>query len=454
LFDKIQLLRLNSNRALPMTNCTQDVFDFPALKRRKVQAEFSGGDITSDGGALLLRQVDKRLGLLQAVDAVIPDPRDRRYVAHSQLSLLRQRVYGICLGYEDLNDHQTLRIDPALQSSIEREEVLGSQSTLCRLENRIDRQVAVNIHKLLLEQFIASHDEPPDELILDFDATDDPVHGRQEGRFFHGYYDHYCFLPLYVFCADQLLVSYLRPSQIDGAKHAWAILALLVKRLRQAWPEVRIVFRGDSGFCRHRMLTWCERNGVHYIVGIAKNDALLRCIAQPLQWVRELAELSGEKQREFYRFYYAAGSWSRRRKVIAKLEITEQGENPRFIVTNIEGEKQHLYDKVYCARGDMENRIKEQQLGLFADRTSAHHWWANQFRLLLSSLAYVLMEGIRRLALKGTELARAQMTTIRLKLLKIGAVILRNTRRIRFLLSSSHPHQGLFFEVAARLKPG
>jgi hypothetical protein len=280
LFDKIQLLRLNSNRALPMTNCTQDVFDFPALKRRKVQAEFSGGDITSDGGALLLRQVDKRLGLLQAVDAVIPDPRDRRYVAHSQLSLLRQRVYGICLGYEDLNDHQTLRIDPALQSSIEREEVLGSQSTLCRLENRIDRQVAVNIHKLLLEQFIASHDEPPDELILDFDATDDPVHGRQEGRFFHGYYDHYCFLPLYVFCADQLLVSYLRPSQIDGAKHAWAILALLVKRLRQAWPEVRIVFRGDSGFCRHRMLTWCERNGVHYIVGIAKNDALLRCIAQ------------------------------------------------------------------------------------------------------------------------------------------------------------------------------
>jgi len=223
-----------------VTNCTQTVFDFPALKRRKVQAEFRGGDITSDGGMLLLRRIDRRLGLLKAVDALTPDPRDQRYIEHSQLSLLRQRVYGICLGYEDLNDHQTLRIDPALQSSIEREEVLGSQSTLCRLENRIDRQVAVNIHKLLIEQFIASHDEPPEELVLDFDATDDPVHGRQEGRFFHGYYDHYCFLPLYVFCGDQLLVSYLRPSKIDGAKHAWAILALLVKRLRQAWPEVRI----------------------------------------------------------------------------------------------------------------------------------------------------------------------------------------------------------------------
>lgn len=240
---------------------------------------------------------------------------------------------------------------------------------------------------------------------------------------------------------------------IDGAKHAWAILALLVKRLRQAWPGVRIVFRGDSGFCRYHMLSWCERHGVHYIVGIAKNDAL-RCIAQPLQWVREFAELAGEKQREFYRFYYAAGTWGRWRRVIAKLEITDKGENPRFIVTNLEGDKQRLYDKVYCARGDMENRIKEQQLVLFADRTSAHHWWANQFRLLLSSLAYVLLDGIRRLGLKGTELARAQMATIGLKLLKIGAVILRNTRRIRFLLSSAYPYQELFFEVAARLKSG
>jgi hypothetical protein len=437
-----------------VTNCTQSSFEFPALKRRKVQAEFSGGDITSDGGVLLLRQIDRRLGLLKAVDSIIPDPRDHRYIEHNQLSLLRQRVYGICLGYEDLNDHQTLRIDPALQTSIEREEVLGSQSTLCRLENRIERQVAVDIHKLLLEQFIASRDAPPEELILDFDATDDPVHGRQEGRFFHGYYDHYCFLPLYVFCGDQLLVSYLRPSKIDAAKHTWAILALLVKRLREAWPEVRIIFRGDSGFCRHRMLSWCERNDVGYIVGIAKNAALLRCIDEPMQWVQELAEQTGEKQREFFQFYYAAITWKRRRKVIAKLEVTDKGQNPRFIVTNLEADKHYLYDEVYCARGDMENRIKEQQLGLFADRTSAHHWWANQFRLLLSSLAYVLMEGIRRLALKDTELARAQMTTIRLKLLKIGAVIISNTRRIRFLLSSAYPYQTLFFEVAAKLKPG
>jgi len=437
-----------------MTNCTQAVFDFPALKRRQVQAEFSGGDITSDGGVLLLREIDRRLGLLGSVDAVIPDPRDPRYIEHSQLSLLRQRIYGIALGYEDLNDHATLRADPAIQTSVERDEVLGSQSTLCRLESRIDRQVAVHIHEVLLDQFVASFESPPEELILDFDATDDAVHGRQEGRFFHGYYDHYCFLPLYVFCGDQLLVSYLRPSRIDGAKHAWAILALLVKRLRQAWPHVRIIFRGDSGFCRHHLFTWCERHDVSYIVGIAKNDGLLRKITAPMALVQQLFELTGEKQREFFQFTYAAATWSKRRKVIAKLETTEKGQNPRFIVTNLEGHKQMLYDELYCARGDMENRIKEQQLGLFADRTSAHHWWANQFRLLLSSLAYVLMEGIRRLALKGTELARAQMSTLRLKLLKIGAVILRNTRRIRFLLSSAYPYPALFLTVAARLKPG
>lgn len=437
-----------------MTNCTQAVFDFPALKRRKIQAEFSGGDITSDGGVLLLREIDRRLGLLQAVDVAIPDPRDSRYIEHGQLSLLRQRIYGICLGYEDLNDHQTLRTDPAIQTAVERDQLLGSQSTLCRLENRINRQTIVDLHKVLLEQFIASYDRPPEELILDFDATDDPVHGHQEGRFFHGYYDHHCFLPLYVFSGDQLLVSYLRSSKIDGAKHAWAILSLLVKRLRQAWPEVHIIFRGDSGFCRHRMLSWCERHAVGYIVGIAKNHALLRYIAEPMSIVQRLYELTGDKQREFFRFHYAAGTWTKRRQIIAKLEITEKGQNPRFIITNLEHDKQWLYDELYCARGDMENRIKEQQLGLFADRTSAHQWWANQFRLMLSSLAYVLMAGIRRLGLKGTELARAQMTTIRLKLLKIGGVILRNTRRIRFLLSSTYPYQELFLTIAARLRPG
>jgi len=437
-----------------VTNCTQAVFDFPVLKRRKVQAAFSGGEITSDGGALLLRQIDRRLGLMKAIDAVIPDPRNPDYITHTQLSLLRQRVYGLSLGYADLNDHKTLRNDPALQTAVDREQELGSQSTLCRLEGRTGRKAAVDIHKVLIDQFIASFDAPPDELMLDFDATDDPIHGLQEGRFFHGYYDHYCFLPLYVFCGDQLLVSYLRPSNIDGAKHAWAILALLTKRLRQEWPEVKIIFRGDSGFCRHRMLGWCERHDVKYIVGIARNKRLENVIEPAMQLVEQLLELTGEKQREFFRFHYAAGTWKQSRQVIAKLEVTDKGRNPRFIITNLEGDKQVLYDDLYCARGDMENRIKEQQMGLFADRTSAHYWWANQFRLLLSSLAYVLMEGIRRLGLKGTELARAQVGTIRLKLLKIGAVILRNTRRIRFLLSTAYPYQDLFAVVVARLKPG
>jgi len=278
-----------------VTNCNQTVFKFPAFKRRKVQAEFTGGDITSDGGALLLRQIDRRLGLMKAVDAVIPDPRNPDYITHSQLSLLRQRVYGLGLGYEDLNDHKTLRNDPALQTAVDRERELGSQSTLCRLEGRTGRKAAVDIHKVLIDQFIASFDSPPDELILDFDATDDPTHGMQEGRFFHGYYDHYCFLPLYVFCGDQLLVSYLRPSNIDGAKHAWAILALLTKRLHQEWPDVQIIFRGDSGFCRHQMLGWCERHDVKYIVGIARNKRLEQTIEPAMQLVEQLVEYRKNK---------------------------------------------------------------------------------------------------------------------------------------------------------------
>lgn len=437
-----------------MTECTQGCLDFPGVKRRKVEASFYGGDITSDGGLLLLRQVDRRLGLLKAVNATLPDPRDCRYVQHDQLALLRQRVYALCQGYEDLNDHDSLRNDLAFQTAVEQDQVLGSSPTLCRLENRIDRKAAVAIHEVLIEQFIASFDEAPEELILDFDATDDRVHGEQEGRFFHGYYDHYCFLPLYVFCGEQLLVSYLRPSKIDGAKHAWAILALLVKRLRQAWPAVRIVLRADSGFCRHRMLRWCERHGIGYIVGLARNKRLQQMIESDFARVEQRFKETESKQREFLDLRYGANSWGRRRAVIAKLEMTAQGRNPRFVVTNLNGDAQALYDRLYCARGDMENRIKEQQLGLFADRTSAHNWWTNQFRLLLSSLAYVLMEAIRRLALAGTELAQAQVTTLRLKLLKVGAVVLRNTRRIRFLLSSAYPYQRLFATVAARLAPG
>ena len=437
-----------------MTNRTQAAFDFPAVKRRRVQAEFSGGEVTSDGGVMLLRQADRRTGLIEAVDRVIPDPRHPKLITHSQLSLLRQRVYGLALGYEDLNDHERLRTDTAIQTAVDRDSDLGSQATLCRLEQRSSRQAAVAIHQVLVEQFIASFDAPPEELILDFDATDDPVHGRQAGRFFHGYYDKYCFLPLYVFCGEQLLVGYLRRSNIDGAQHAWAILALLVKRLRQAWPQVRIIFRGDSGFCRRRMLAWCERNDVGYIVGLARNERVLARIAN----YTYMAELNyrdfGEKVRSFTDFHYAAHTWDRERRVVAKIEHGHKGANPRFILTNLEGDPQELYDTLYCARGEMENRIKEQQLGLFADRTSCHAWWPNQLRLLLSSLAYVLMETIRRTALKGTELARAQVTTLRLKLFKVGAVMVRNTRRVRLLLSSAYPHQELFRLAAARLTAG
>ena len=437
-----------------MTNCTQIAFEFPALKRRQVQANFAGGAITSDGGVLLLRQVDKRLGLSAAVAAALNDPRRQASCVHDGLSLLKQRLYGLALGYEDLNDHQQLRADLALRTAVEREAVLASSATLCRWENRADRAAAWQLHEVLVDQFIASFKRAPKELILDFDATDDAVHGKQEGRFFHGYYDHYCFLPLYVFCRDQLLVSYLRPSNIDGARHAWAILALLVKRLRQTWPKVRLIFRGDSGFCRWRMLAWCERQQVGYIVGIAQNARLNARLQPQLAAAEQQFAETGRKVRGFTEFRYAADSWDHPRRVIAKIEHMDKGANPRYVVTNLDGEAQALYEELYCARGEMENRIKEQQLDLFADRTSCQRWWPNQFRLLLSSLAYTLLEAIRRLALKGTELAQAYVGTIRLKLLKIGAVIIQNSRRIRFLLSSHYPYQPLFFLVAAKLAPG
>jgi len=409
--------------------------------------------VTSDGGAALLRFADVRLDLLRRIARAFGDSRQKAKVRHSVLSMLRQRVYGLALGYEDLNDHDALRLDPGYQTVVGRDRELASSPTLCRLENRADRAMAWATHRVLVESFMDSFDEPPEELVLDFDSTDDAVHGRQEGRFFHGYYDHYCFLPLYVFCGEQLLVAYLRPSNIDDAKHSWAILSLLVKAFRRRWPDVRIVFRADSGFCRHRMMTWCERHDVHYIVGIAKNERL-KPMAEPyLDQAQRLYDEQQTKQRLFVDLTYGAKTWTRQRRVICKAEVTSKGRNPRFVVTNLRGEAQTLYDDVYCARGDMENRIKEQQLGLFADRTSCHRWWPNQLRLLLSSLAYVLLETIRRLGLRGTELARAQASTIRLKLLKIGAVVLRNTRRVRFLLSSAYPHKDLFTLVVGRLAP-
>ena len=437
-----------------MPNCTQGELSFPSFDRRKIEADFSGGDVSSDGGILLLREADRRLGLTKALDRVLPDPRDPDQVSHRQVDLFRQRIYGLALGYEDLNDHDTLRLDLAWQTALERTDVLASDSTLCRLEQRVDRKAAVAFHQVLLEKFVASFAQAPNELILDFDATDDRVHGNQEGRHFHGYYGDWCFLPLYVFCGEQLLVAYLRPSKIDPAHHAWAILKLLVQRLRQQWPEVKIVLRADSGFCRWRMLRWCERRKVDYLVGMAKNSRLLRLAAPLMAAASEQFAISGQKQRHFGWIDYAAASWDRQRRLIAKAEHSDQGANPRFVVTSLPGDAQQLYDQIYCARGEMENRIKEQQLGLFSDRTSCHAWWPNQFRVLLSAAAYVLMETIRRVGLRGSELARAQVSTIRLKLLKIGTVIVRNTRRIRLFFSSAYPHQQLFKSVCTALGSG
>jgi hypothetical protein len=434
-----------------MTDCTQDLLNFPSFDRRVIEANFKGGDVSSDGGVMLLRQADRLLGLTQAIDKALIDPRHPDLIIHRQIDLLRQRIYGLALGYEDLNDHDTLRNDPVWQTAVDRGSQLASSPTLCRLENRTNCQAAWNFHEILADQFIASYKEAPRELVLDFDATDDRVHGNQEGRHFHGYYGNWCFLPLYVFCGEQLLVSYLRPSNIDASRHTRAVLKLLVKRLRGEWPHVKIIIRADSGFCRRRLLSWCERNEVGYIIGLAKNPRLNALSADLQARAHEQFKSEGEKQRLFTDLQYQSGKWNCARRVIAKAEYTLKGANPRYVVTNLEGDAQSLYDKVYCARGEMENRIKEQQLGLFADRTSCSGWWANQFRLLLSSCAYVLMETVRRVGLVGTEMAQAQVGTIRLKLLKIGTVILRNTRRIRLLFASACPYQALFIQACKRL---
>jgi len=428
---------------------------FSSLRGKKIQADFDGGKLTTDAGGLLLRQVDQRLGLIDALNWCIPDPRDPDVIIHQQRTLLAQRIFGIALGYEDLNDHQTLREDPLLQIVTERgldeDQPLASPPTLCRLENRITRRSLVKMAAVLVDQFITSFAQAPAEVVLDFDATDDPVHGRQEGRFFHGYYDHYCFLPLYVFCGGQLLVPYLRPSNIDAAKHSWAILRLLVDRLRQAWPSVRIIIRADSGFCRWRMMRWCERHDVGYLLGLAKNPVLLRSAHTWSDQAQTRFQATGLKQRIFAEIPYAAATWDRPRRVIVKAEHLPQGSNTRFLVTNLPGDPQSLYEDRYCQRGDMENRIKEQQLYLFSDRTSCHAFLANQFRLILSSAAYVLVETLRRVGLKETELEASQVDTLRLKLFKVAARVCQSVRRVVLHLCSSYPYASLFQQVAERL---
>lgn len=441
-----------------MTDCTEKPLPFSTLGSKAVVADFSGGRLSTDAGGLLLREVAEQIGLLDIINDAIPDPRHPVFVVHDQRAMIAQRIMAIALGYEDLNDHQELRTDPVLQTAAakfpEQDAPLASPPTLCRLENRVDRKALVAVAEGFVQGFLAAHTAPPEHVMLDFDATDDPTHGKQEKRFFHGYYDHHCFLPLYVFSGDELVTAYLRPSNIDASKHTRALVKLLVRKLRSAWPDVKITIRGDSGFCRWRLMRWCDSHGIGYVLGLAKNPVLERAAADEIAAAARLFVRTGQTQRLFSTFSYAAKSWDRQRRVIVKAEHNAQGANPRFIVTNVPGDPRALYEDVYCQRGEMENRIKEQQLDLFADRTSCHRFLANQFRLLLSAAAYVLVQTLRRTALAGTELAQAQVGTIRLKLFKVAARVVVSARRVVFHLASSYPYRQLFQLVHQRLMSG
>jgi hypothetical protein len=437
-----------------MTKCKSLFELIQRAKGRKITVDFDGGNISSNGGLLLISELDRKMNLTsEASKSLRPfDNRQKGKVKHRIIEMIRQRVYGIISGNEDLNDHNLLKNDDLFQSLIGKDNALAGSSTLSRFENSAVRQSCVSMSKVIVESFIKSFSVPPKELILDFDATDDEVHGSQEGKFFHGYYDHYCFLPLYVFCGNKLLCSYLRPSNIDGAKHSWAILSLLVKRFRKQWPKVKIIFRGDGGFCRHKMFNWCDRNDVGYITGITSNSRLVNMASDITTKSKIEFDATGEKSKLYMSFYYSAKTWNKERTIIAKSEHTRMGQNLRFIITNLQGDSKCLYENIYCARGDMENRIKEQKLDLFSDRTSCHGWWANQFRLLLASIAYVLIESLRSTVLKGTEFAKAQAGTIRSRLIKIGAIVRRNSRKVYINLASSYPHRNIFSHAMQKLQ--
>ena len=454
------------------TECTQRSFEFHRVGRRQITARFDGGDITSDGGALLLSETERRVGILERFARCFTDYRDPRRIEHTVEELVKQRVFGLALGYEDLNDHDDLRRDPLLAAAIGKRDLKGQERrrrdrgfglagrhTLNRLELTTEGASATNRYKkieldftavdrLLVETFIAAHASPPDEVILDLDATDDPLHGQQEGRFFHGYYDGYCYLPLYIFAGDHLLCARLRPADIDPSKGSTEEVSGIVAELREAWPDVRIVVRGDSGFCRDEIMDWCEQNGVDYVLGIAKNRRLVGMLAKTMRKARKKRAKTGKAIRLFKELRYRTRtSWSRRRRVVGKAEVLTKGENPRFIVTSLPKgawDARSLYEDLYCARGDMENRIKEQQLFLFADRTSTHWMRSNQIRLYFSSIAYALVSALRRIGLAGTEMAKAQCDTIRRKILKIGAVIQITARRVWASMSSAHPYAAIF----------
>ena len=436
-----------------MPKCTDETVEFGRVGRRVVEAAFDGGDIVSDGGVLLLKRVDERLGLTRSAARAFGDERRSASVQHSVHSLLSQRIYGMCLGWSDICDHNVLRNDLVMQTAVGRAEPLASAPTLSRLETGATPEHAAAMHEVLMQQFIASHAKPPKELVLDVDATHVPLHGEQERGHFHAHYDNYCYLPLYVFAGQDMLACVLRPSDRDPASVVSALIKRLLVPLRRAWPRTKIIVRADSGFCRPRVLRRLERWGVSYIIGLQKNARLQQEV--------ELAELAladqyaarQTKQRMLGEFEYAAKTWDRPRRVIARLEHGPLGANPRFIVTDLKGSPKVLYERRYCARGEAENRIKEAQLDLFGRRASCHRFQANQLRLLLAALAYTLMINLRRLALKGTELAQACTATIRTRLLKIGAAILRNTRRVRVLLASAHPMKHVFIIAARALSP-
>jgi hypothetical protein len=436
-----------------MPKCTDAVVGFGKVGRRVVEAAFDGGDIGSEGGSLLLRQVDERIGLTRMAAAALGDKRRRASVRHDMRSLLAQRIYGLCCGWEDVTDHNALRHDLAVQTAIGRDEELASAPTLSRLENSATLAHAVALNGVLLEQFIASRDAVPDEMVLDIDATHVPLHGQQEGAHFHAHYDNYCYLPLYVFCGQDMLACVLRPSWRDPASVLSALVKLIARRLRQAWPGVKLIVRGDSGFCRSTALRRFEAWGIDYIIGLQKNVALEWRSAIAMQALADQYQAVGTKQRLIDEFTYAARSWPHERRVIARLEHDAHGANPRFVVTSLAGDATELYERLYCGRGEAENRIKEAQLDLFGRRASCSRFAANQLRLLLAALAYTLMINLRRLGLKGTELERACTATIRTKLLKIGAAVLRNTRRVRLLLASHHPLKHVFFSAARALAP-
>src|SRR3954470_9585202 len=467
------------------TECNSTYLDFPMLGSREVLADFDGGDISSDGGAVLLRETERLTGIVRQFAACFTDHRNPDLIEHTVEELIAQRVYALALGYEDLNDHDDLRRDPLLATVVgkadptgktrrrprDRGKALAGKSTLNRLElspigaDADSRYKKIpcrtrDVERLFVTLFLQAHSRPPERIVLDLDATDDPIHGHQLGRFFHGYYKGYCYLPLYIFCGDHLLCARLRPSDIDAAAGSVKHLKRIVAQIREAWPEVKIVIRADSGFCREEILGWCEANGVDYLIGLAKNTRLVSAIAAESEQARQQFEASGQPARSFAELrYQTRETWSRERRVVAKAEHLAKGPNPRFVVTSLSVEDraaQPLYEQDYCSRGEMENRIKEQQLHLFADRTSAATMRANQVRLFFSSIAYVLLEAMRRLGLAGTELAEAQCQTIRSKLLKIGAPVRVTVRKVWVKLSSGSPYAEIFRRVhanLARLRP-